>query len=125
MEALPHSNTFADHTSIAPLKSDLDLAGGTILVDERADRVIVTYLKLTDLPSGTQVTFQVEFFHDGRIRITYGDIHKITAEVGLSRGNPEVWSTSYLDLSTAPDHGLEIVADELAKNTLQYIFYTS
>ncbi len=64
----------------------------------------------TSLP----VSFQVELFRDGRIRITYGDIPPITAETGLSRGNPESWSTAYSDLSAAVDSGVNIVADQIA-----------
>ncbi len=65
---------------------DPEESGGSISVRELDDRVAVTYLGMGEFGEDNQSTFQVEWFFDGRIRLTYLRLETQDGLVGLSRG---------------------------------------
>ena len=73
---------------IAALFRDLfPPAGGTISWRQLSDKMVVTYQGIADYVNQTDSNnFQVEWFFDGRIRITYLRIDANSGLVGLSRG---------------------------------------
>ncbi len=83
----------SDHFSL-PRISGLfdDLApqnGGTISWQQLSDRVVVTFDEVDEFSFGDDdtVTFQIEMFFDGTIRIAYLDVQISDGLAGLSAGN--------------------------------------
>ena len=73
---------------ISALFHDLDpSSGGTVYYKELADRIAVTFVGIPEWYFTNRVNdFQVEWFYDGRIRLTYLNIGLNAALVGLSAG---------------------------------------
>jgi hypothetical protein len=86
-----YSATLANHfalTSIAPMLSDLSPQNGTVTCDEFVDRLVVTYIDVPEYGTGNYNSFQIEFFFDGKIRLTYLNVTTSASFIcGLSNGN--------------------------------------
>lgn len=77
---------------------------GAIHADQQADRLVITWQDVSIVATGETITFQMELFFDGRLRLTYQDVGPVAGIiVGTSRG----WGTSsnaqQLDLSSIPE----------------------
>jgi hypothetical protein len=59
---------------------------GTISSRQLNNRVAVTWLDVPGFSSGTENTFQIEMFYDGRIRLSWLEIRTRNMIVGLSNG---------------------------------------
>jgi hypothetical protein len=108
-----YSPTYSDHFSlaaVAPLFEDLSPQDGDVYYEEFADRWVVTYLNVPEFGTENESSFQIEFFFNGNVRITYG---KVSGEgsflCGLSRGGgtPEGFIES--DLSLYPEYPYDAV----------------
>lgn len=77
-------------------------AGGSVSWKQLTDRVAVTYSNVPYYGTTSGNTFQIEMFFDGRIALSYLDIHYSYAIAGLSSGTgmPSNFMTS--DLSAYP-----------------------
>ena len=74
--------------SIAPMFADLSPQNGAVTCDEFVDRLVVTYIDVPEYDTGNYNSFQVEFFFDGKIRLTYLNATiSQTFICGLSNGN--------------------------------------
>ncbi|MBW2461011.1 MAG: hypothetical protein JRH11_05155 [Deltaproteobacteria bacterium] len=74
---------------IAMLWDDLNpRTGGTVTVDEYADRVVVTFDSVPEWFATGANTFQLVIHQDGSIVVAYGDVSVMDGLVGLSDGNP-------------------------------------
>jgi hypothetical protein len=72
---------------VAAFADDLDpSAGGTVTVDEFADRVVVTFEGVPHWGSGGENSFQATMNGDGRIELAFVAIAEPTAVVGISNG---------------------------------------
>ena len=73
---------------ISALFDDLDpSAGGNVSWKRLDDRIAVTFENVPEFGLSNANSFQVEIFHDGRLRITYLDIAANDGLVGISRGD--------------------------------------
>jgi len=85
------SATFANHFAlprvsasfahIHPLES-----GGTVIMSQLSNRVAFTFNKVVDFNYSRTNSFQIELFHDGRIRLTFLQMDTPTGLIGLSAG---------------------------------------
>ena len=85
-----YSESLANHFKqprISALFDDLNPnAGGDISWKQLSDRVVVTFQNVREYSSTRLVSFQIELFFDGPIRITYLHVGIADGLVGLSRG---------------------------------------
>lgn len=61
-------------------------SGGTVSWKQTSDRVAVTFSNVPEYGSSATVSFQIELFYDGRIRITYLSVGITDGLAGLSAG---------------------------------------
>ncbi|MCX5894616.1 MAG: hypothetical protein NTZ51_02110, partial [Proteobacteria bacterium] len=71
---------------IAALYCNLDCRLATVSYSQLADRVVVTWLNVSQYGTGNSNNFQIEMFFDGRIAISYLRIDTVYAGAGLSKG---------------------------------------
>lgn len=84
--------------------ADLDpSSGGTIFTKQLGNRLVIGYSGVHTIGGGSQNSFQIELFFDGRIRLTFLQIGTTTSIVGLSgvSSTPSEYLES--DLSTIAD----------------------
>ncbi len=93
---------------IAPLFRDLDptKAPSGITVLSEADRMVVSWVAVPEFSSsgsGSQNTFQIRLFSNGRIEFAYGGVGTTDAVVGISPGSNQGTTTavSFRDGSSA------------------------
>ncbi len=78
---------FFEHPRIAPFYADLKPdRGGRVSYGSRSNRLVFTYADVPDGEAGHLHTAQVEWFFDGRIRMSYLRLDASEAMVGLSEG---------------------------------------
>ncbi len=76
-----------------------------IYFEQLADRAVVTFAEVQLYGSSAKVSFQVELFFDGVVRITWLDIQTAGGIVGLSRGLGQPADFVESDLTGYPDCG--------------------
>ena len=100
-------------------------AGGTVLVANQPDRLVVTWDRVALAGTTFQATFQLALYPDGTIRMHYGDVAFTPGGgflVGLSPGARSRYLVKTLDLS-APGGGS--LADVPADQAIAQVFGTS
>ncbi len=84
------TESLANHFSkprVAALFDDLNITSpGTCTKKELADRVVITWLNVTEYGANNRNTFQIELFYNGDITISYLAIAATDGLAGLSRG---------------------------------------
>ncbi len=85
-----YSESLANHFNkprVSALFDDLNITSpGTCTKKELADRVVITWLNVTEYNANNSNTFQIELFYDGQITISYLAIAATDGLAGLSRG---------------------------------------
>ena len=98
-----YNETLATHFAkkrIAGVFDDLKPhVGGTVSWKETADRVAVTFDSVPGYGFTGTVTFQIEIFFDGTLRITWLGVNSTSCIVGLSAGNGVPADYEEMDLS--------------------------
>ena len=93
----------ADHLDtlrISALFDDLDpTQGGQVIVQQLADRVVVTWEGISQYGQDDSNTFQVEMYYDGRIQLAWQEIAALDGLVGLSDGQTLRSGLEEIDLS--------------------------
>lgn len=104
-----YTPTFAEHFAkprVAAVHDDLNPSqAGTVSWKQLGDRMVVTWLNVTEHNGGNQNTFQIELFFDGSIQISYLSIASTGYLAGLSAGtglDPDFFES---DLSALGDCG--------------------
>lgn len=82
--------TLANHFSLPRVSACFDDlypgSGGTVTWKQTGDRAAVTFLNVREYGTAATVSFQIEMFYDGRIRITYLGVSIGDGLAGLSAG---------------------------------------
>ncbi len=103
-----YNATLANHfalKSVAPMFADLSPQHGTVTCDEFVDRLVVTYIDVPEFNTDNYNSFQVEFFFDGKIRLTYLNVTvSQTFICGLSNGRGIPSSFIESDLLIYPEY---------------------
>lgn len=85
-----YTESLDDHFRLRRISANFDdynpAAGGQVLVHRLADRIAVTWNGVYEFGTSNPNSFQVELFHDGRIRVTYLGMSSTDGVAGLSRG---------------------------------------
>ena len=104
-----YTPSFAEHFAkprVAAVHDDLNPSqAGTVSWKQLADRIVVTWLNVTEHNGTNQNTFQIELLFDGSIQISYLDIASTGYLAGLSAGtglDPDFFES---DLSALGDCG--------------------
>ena len=108
------SESFADHFDLPRVSACFDdlnpSTGGTISWKQTSDLVAVTFSNVREYGTTATVSFQIEMFYDGRIRITYLGVGITDGLAGLSAGDGVPVGFTESDLTTygpcAPPDGL-------------------
>jgi hypothetical protein len=82
-----YSNHFAI-ASVAPMFGDLSPQDGEVYYEEFLDRLVISYINVPEYGTENYNSFQIEFFFNGNIRVTYGDV-SIAGDFicGISKGS--------------------------------------
>lgn len=84
----PYLSFVLERLRVSPLYTDLNPeTGGTVCWQQFADRLAVTWLGMPEFGTANSNTFQLEWFFDGTIRLTFLHLEARNAIVGLSRGD--------------------------------------
>lgn len=88
--ATGYSESLSTHfgrIQVAGLFDDLNpSSAGQVSYEELTDRLVVTYESVPQYSSSDSNTFQIEFFHDGTLQITWLEIGARDGLAGLSQG---------------------------------------
>ncbi|MDA3797690.1 MAG: S8 family serine peptidase [Kiritimatiellae bacterium] len=86
-----YNPTVADHfalPSVAPLFTDLSPQEGEVFYNEFVDRFVISYINVPEFDTENRSSFQIEFFFNGNVRLTYGDVDALGNSIaGLSKGS--------------------------------------
>ena len=106
-------STFFAYPRVAALGTDLDPTdGGSVYIDEFADRVVVTYEEITSLWIAGTNSFQIVLNLDGSVDLHYVEVDGFTdANVGISNGGTQNTAPAQTDLVVPPTKINEIVYD--------------
>ena len=99
-----YSESFSTHFNMKRISALFDdlVPGSSVSWKQLADRVVVTYLQVSEYGSTTQNTFQIEMFFDGRIVLSYLGISASDGLAGLSAGTGVPSGFTESDLSGYP-----------------------
>lgn len=81
-------------------------AGGSVIVSQLGDRVAITYDEVQTFSEGQSVSFQIELFFSGEIRITWLKVDDFFGVAGLSNGDgvdPDFEATEFSDIGVCED----------------------
>lgn len=84
------TESLAEHFSrprVSPLFDDFTVYNGAVRFQQTADRLAITYVDVPQYSGSDSNNFQVEFFFDGDIRITWLRVDSNDGIVGISAGN--------------------------------------
>ena len=85
-----YTESLSDHFRLPRISANFDdynpAAGGQVLLHRLADRVAITWNAVFEFGTSNPNSFQLELFHDGRIRVTYLGMTSTDGVAGLSRG---------------------------------------
>ncbi len=101
-----YTESLSEHFGLARvslLYDDLNPSdSGTVYSQQLADRVIISYDRVTEFSGGNQNTLQVELHFDGTIVMSWERIDSGDAVVGISAGNGQDPDFVMSDLSSYP-----------------------
>jgi hypothetical protein len=85
-----YTESLDDHFRLRRISANFDdynpAAGGQVTVKHVADRVAITWNAVVEFGTSNPNSFQMELFHDGRIRVTYLGMSSVDGVAGLSEG---------------------------------------
>ena len=85
-----YTESLADHFAFRRISANFDdynpAAGGAVSVKRLSDRVAVTWNAVVEYGTSNPNSFQIELFHDGRIRVSYLAMSSTDGVAGLSEG---------------------------------------
>ncbi|UCE59357.1 MAG: hypothetical protein JSU63_18185 [Phycisphaerales bacterium] len=95
-----YTESLTDHfrlPRISALFDDLDPSqAGEVSFKELPDRMVVTWLAVTERNYGNDNTFQIEMFFDGRLQVSYLNVDVLDGLAGLSKG--EGYTADYFEM---------------------------
>jgi uncharacterized protein (TIGR03437 family) len=114
---------------IAGLFRDLDPSrtNGGVRVLTEASRLVVSWVNVpeySDLGFGTQQTFQIRLYSDGRIQIAFSGVNTLEAVVGISPGGA-IGTTSLVSFSTGSSDEFSATIAELYTNVTEVDIVTA
>lgn len=91
---------------VSALFDDLNpTQAGQVSYKQLADRLVVTYLNVTEHNGGNQNTFQISMYFDGRIEIVYLNLAAVDGLAGISGSTSQSPDFGASDLSEYPSCG--------------------